>query len=146
MIYVDVDGVLADFVQYILSVEPSHSKEEFYVGVQEIMDKHYITCFRDSKKTKYFEYFYAMYQKEEVKLLTANGNHWSSQERKLIAYQNKIKWLVSNGFQEEDIIVVETSKDKLKYCKPGDILYDDKVSTVKEWNKLGGIGFIVPEL
>ena len=143
MIYLDVDGVIADFQAWLqalgweggLFVEPGK--------LEKFMAKNYTQIFRTSPPTSNMQFFRAMYYKEnDMKILTARGSHYKKEHINTVI-ENKHFWLNQFGFRTEDIIVVEQSKDKLPYCQPGDVLYDDKRWTIKKWNELGGIGFLV---
>jgi hypothetical protein len=75
-------------------------------------------------------------------LLTAMGSHYKKEHIEVVK-ENKYWWLEQFGFQREDIIIVPQAADKLEYCHPGDVLYDDKRWTIERWNQLGGHGFLV---
>ena len=143
MIYLDVDGVIADFY---VGLQALGCEGELFVEpgkLEKFMAKNYTQIFRTSPPTSNMQFFRAMYYKEnDMKILTARGSHYKKEHINTVI-ENKHFWLNQFGFRSEDIIVVEQSKDKLPYCQPGDVLYDDKRWTIKKWNELGGIGFLV---
>ena len=143
MIYLDVDGVIADFY---VGLQALGWEGELFVEpgkLEKFMAKNYTQIFRTSPPTSNMQFFRAMYYKEnDMKILTARGSHYKKEHINTVI-ENKHFWLNQFGFRTEDIIVVEQSKDKLPYCQPGDVLYDAKRWTIKKWNELGGIGFLV---
>jgi len=143
VIYLDVDGVIADFY---VGLQALGWEGELFVEpgkLEKFMAKNYTQIFRTSPPTSNMQFFRAMYYKEnDMKILTARGSHYKKEHINTVI-ENKHFWLNQFGFRTEDIIVVEQSKDKLPYCQPGDVLYDAKRWTIKKWNELGGIGFLV---
>jgi len=143
VIYLDVDGVIADFY---VGLQALGWEGELFVEpgkLEKFMAKNYTQIFRTSPPTSNMQFFRAMYYKEsDMKILTARGSHYKKEHINTVI-ENKHFWLNQFGFRSEDIIVVEQSKDKLPFCQPGDVLYDDKRWTIKKWNELGGIGFLV---
>lgn len=145
MIYLDVDGVLADFAKWVWSIDPEFD-DWSKLGMQAFMKENYTTCFRDSKRDVGFDFLKSIYDTQETKLLTAIGECWDNPSEKEVIINNKVQWLTENGFREEDIIIVEHPDEKLEYAKSGNILFDDRDKTVEAWIKKGGIGFKVYNL
>jgi len=150
MIYIDGDGPLQDFAKWMvdnnipLGYDRGDTEAIFHEKIKEI--------FLESPSAKYYTYFkqmYDIYPKGYIKVLTAVGDHWPFRSMKQHAIQNKIEALVNLGFKSEDIIVVDSGKDKIAYATNTDntinVLFDDKWSTIVEWEKAGGHGMFVPE-
>ena len=144
MIYIDVDGVIADLDGWLLSVNPSLDFTSTK-AIQDTMNKHYKRAFLDSGRTRYNEFFLCMYRHTGAKFLTAVGNHWLDPDHKVIAMENKIVWLDELGIDSKDVIIVDTWEDKIPYATKHlySVLYDDRLKTVKAWVKAGGDGFHV---
>jgi len=149
LIYLDVDGVIADFYVGCLALGWEGDLFGGHGKLEKFMADNYTQIFRTSPPTKNMEFFRKMYQVENasgfeknMKILTARGSHYKKEHVNTVI-ENKHFWLNQFGFKSEDIIVVEQSKDKLPYCQPGDVLYDDKRWTIQKWNELGGMGFLV---
>ena len=154
MIYLDVDGVIADFEMGIRALGWTESlnlakEDRTPGGLARFMSENYTQIFRTAPPTNHMQYFQHMYQEENyleseknMMLLTAMGAHYSEQQIEVIK-ENKLWWLEQFGFKREDTIIVPRAADKLKYCQPGDVLYDDKRWTIERWNQLGGHGFLV---
>jgi hypothetical protein len=152
MIYLDVDGVIADFEMGIRALGWTKSLDlqidRIPGELERFMAKNYEQIFRTAPPTNNMKYFQRMYRVENsmgdtnMKLLTAMGSHYKPEQIDVIK-ENKYWWLEQFGFQREDIIIVPQAADKLPYCQPGDVLYDDKRWTIERWNQLGGHGFLV---
>ena len=153
MIYLDVDGVIADFEMGVRALgytgsiagTAGHSCGE---TLEQFMAANYEKIFRTAPPTNHMRFFQRMYQVENslgdknMKILTAMGSHYKEEHIETVK-ENKYWWLGQFGFEREDIIIVPQAADKLQYCQPGDVLYDDKRWTIKRWNQLGGHGFLV---
>jgi len=150
MIYIDGDGPIQDFAKWMvdneipLGYDREDTESIFHEKINEI--------FLKSPMAKYYHYFkrmYDVYPLNEVKVLTAVGNHWPTLHYKEQATRNKIDALNKLGFHEEDIIVVDSGNDKIQYAIDSDghanTLYDDKWSTIVKWEEAGGHGMFVPE-
>lgn len=79
----------------------------------------------------------------DVKFLTAIPRHndvpW--------AFIDKINW-ADRHFPGIPVWFGPYSYDKHHHCRPGDILIDDRLSNIEDWNRAGGIGirFVDPIL
>ena len=152
MIYLDVDGVIADFEMGVRALGWTKSLDlqidRIPGELEKFMARNYEQIFRTAPPTNNMKYFQRMYKVENalgekrMKLLTAMGSHYKKEHINVVK-ENKYWWLEQFGFQREDIIIVPQAADKLPFCKPGDVLYDDKRWTIERWNKLGGHGFLV---
>jgi len=150
MIYLDVDGVIADFeigIRALGWVGDMTSRDP--ESLEKFMAKNYTQIFRTAPPTNNMRFFQKMYKVENahgfpknMKLLTAMGSHYPKEHIDVVK-ENKYWWLAQFGFEREDIIIVPQAADKLEYCQPGDVLYDDKRWTIERWNQLGGHGFLV---
>lgn len=142
-LYLDMDGVVADFDEYAartLGVPPSegiYPDEVWY----KLADN--ARLYRDLIKTTYADDLVA-YCKQftaqrdyELKFLTAvpKGNDvpW--------AFHDKVNWAALH-FPTIPVMFGPFSKDKHVHCKPGDILIDDRSSNIVEWLGKGGHGIL----
>ena len=150
MIYIDGDGPIQDFAQWMVD---NHIPLGYDRGDTEAMFHEKINnIFLQSPEAKYYSYFkqmYDLYPTGYIKILTAVGDHWPNAGTKHIASVNKVEALRRLGFAVGDIIVVNSGKDKIEYAINTDntvnVLFDDKWSTIVEWEKAGGHGMFVPE-
>jgi 5'(3')-deoxyribonucleotidase len=139
-LYIDMDGVVADFDEYAfrtLGVPPSQG-----IYPDEVWYKLASNCrlYRDLKKTEYADQLIdecqdlALTKNYEILFLTAvpKGNDipW--------AFYDKVIW-AQNYYPNIPVHFGPFSKDKHQHCKPGDILIDDRSSNIEEWRSAGGI-------
>jgi hypothetical protein len=139
-LYLDMDGVVADFDEYAyrtLGLPPSGG-----VYPNDVWNKLAANprIYRDLVKTSYADQLVfhcstiANKLKYDIKFLTAvpKGNDvpW--------AFYDKVYWARHN-FATIPVMFGPFSKDKWKHCKPGDILVDDRQSNIEEWRAAGGI-------
>lgn len=135
-IYVDLDGVLADF----------DSSAEVQLGTDNIYKYEFIWGPEKfwTEMNKDPDFFRYLGQKEDARklweaiehldpvILTAlpktNGERVDKQKR---------AW-VGENFPGTEVITCVT-KDKPKHCNPGDILIDDRAVNRDAWMKAGGI-------
>lgn len=148
MIYIDVDGVLANFEAGIRHLGFEGDLQNRVPGeLEKFMAKNYDGVFRDAPPTRYLPFFKRMMTLENIgaqncRILTAIGSCYKAEHIDTVM-ENKYWWLEEHGFLRERVDIVATAADKLKYCRSGDVLYDDKQWTIDRWNELGGIGFLV---
>ncbi len=142
-LYLDMDGVVADFDEYAartLGLLPSEG-----VYPDDVWKKLTVNprIYRDLKKTPYADELVTVCKskcqenKWILKFLTAvpKGNDvpW--------AFYDKMTWAL---FFYPDIPVMfgPYSKDKHQHCRSGDILIDDRRSNIEEWQSAGGMGIL----
>lgn len=139
MRYVDLDGVLADLDSWLLEKNPNalHCNE-----VYRTIAENYKACFLESKPIE--QNFYLL--EGEYRILTS-----LPKTKRLIQflelgmidevlrtlYNNKLEWCSKYNIPLTNVIICLSSEDKLKYCTKEDILYDDYLKTVQEWNRIG---------
>jgi len=148
MIYIDVDGVLADFITGVRELGFKGNLIDRVPGeLPRFMSKNYEQIFRTAPPTRYLPYFKRMFSLENLgsrncRVLTAIGSCYKPEHVDTVK-ENKYWWLEQYGFDRDRVDIVAEAEDKIAYCKPGDVLYDDKESTIQAWNKAGGFGFVV---
>lgn len=140
-LYLDMDGVVADFDEYahrMLGVPPSGGIYPDEIWQQLAANPR---IYRDLKKTPGADDLVAMCKElckdagYNLKFLTAvpKGNDvpW--------AFYDKMTWALF-FFPDIPVMFGPYSKDKHHHCKPGDILIDDRTSNIEEWCAAGGLG------
>lgn len=143
-LYLDMDGVVADFDEYayrMLGVGPSQG---IYPNDKWQQLRTNGRLYRDLKKTSYADELvfqcsvFAKRNNFELKFLTAvpknNDIPW--------AFYDKVKWIENNGYGTIPVMFGPYSKDKHLHCKRGDILIDDRTSNIEEWIAAGGYGIL----
>jgi len=142
-IYLDMDGVVADFDEYAartLGIPPSQGIYPNEVWYKLATNSR---LYRDLVKTPYADKLVfqcsviAKQQGYELKFLTAvpKGNDvpW--------AFYDKVIW-AQKYFPGIPVMFGPFSKDKYIHCRPGDILIDDRTSNIEEWRVAGGLGIL----
>jgi 5'(3')-deoxyribonucleotidase len=139
-LYIDMDGVVADFDEYAartLGVPPSQGiyPDEIWYNLASNA-----RLYRDLIKTEYADQLVeecrdlASTKNYEILFLTAvpkgNDVKWS--------FYDKVLW-AQQYFPDIAVMFGPYSKDKWQHCKPGDILIDDRISNIDEWRTAGGI-------
>jgi 5'(3')-deoxyribonucleotidase len=139
-LYLDMDGVVADFDEYAartLGLPPSSGVYSHDVW-QRLANNGRI--YRDLNKTSYADELVFQCSRIAKKFdfglyfLTAvpKGNDvpW--------AFYDKVVWAQKN-FPAIAVMFGPYSKDKHVHCRPGDILIDDRVSNIEQWRAAGGV-------
>ena len=143
-LYLDMDGVVADFDGYaekMLGAEHKVNDVWPYSVWQQLLENQRL--YRDLAKTneadELVEYCrnYCKAKGYDLYFLTAvpkgNDVHW--------AFYDKVVW-VQNYYPDIAVHFGPYSKDKQAHCKPGDILIDDRNSNIEEWKAAGGIAIL----
>ena len=142
-LYLDMDGVVADFDEYAfrtLGVPPSEG-----IYPHDIWQKLATNprIYRDLKKTPYADNLVNFCQK------IANENKWDLKFLTAVPKGNDVPWAFYDKmtwalffFPSIPVMFGPYSKDKHHHCRPGDILIDDRRSNIVEWNAAGGLGVL----
>jgi len=146
IIYLDMDGVLCDFhtefkiragvdtVQY----EAEHGTKKFweFINEQGISFWSEMAPMKDMDELKSFVFDNFL----EIGILSSSSRKNGS----IHAEEGKRLWLQKHNFTSEikdnNIIIVDSARDKQNYAKPGRILVDDYVRNINSWKERGGIG------
>ena len=151
MIYIDSDGVLSDFDQWLVKVGcKNHNKsDEVYKSVIEHQD----SAFIDSKPIKKNNWIRKKMKDNDFRVLTSLPEedvfrtYFDSDEEFQKCYnkliENKYRWFEKIGIPRDKVIITHNREEKFKYCNKDSILYDDYPDTIKKWRELGGAGILV---
>lgn len=148
MIYVDMDGVIADFEGWIKTFIPDITEEDWKNTRKPwvVLEENYMTAYRDLQPLDLISHFNNLYNNvENVVFLTALPSGWYETEKWEIGCHNKRAWLADHidNFRFNDVIFTKTAREKIDYVKPRHVLYDDREDTLKHWRDNGGIGIHV---
>lgn len=147
-IYIDLDGVIADFHGWIKQHIPDIN-EDMWRNTDipwKFLNENYKIVYRDLKPLHLLPQMNYLYNHlDNVKFLTALPNEFWDNEKGNIAKQNKTYWLKKHitNFNSNDVIFTPTAKAKIKYAEHNAVLYDDRQDTIQAWNNAGGIGILV---
>lgn len=139
-IYLDMDGVVADFNLYVSNIVG----REIGWGVSDLSDEEWLFISKNENL-----YYQLPLIKESTKLVAAaksfipsfNVEFLTAIPRKSSmpsAQTDKIQW-VEKYYPGIKVNFGPYSQDKQHWCRPLDILIDDKPENVEEWYAAGGI-------
>lgn len=146
-IYVDIDGVCADFNGWLRQYIPELNEDMWRnnrTPILDMMATHIDRCFIDSRPLHMLEYFSHLYTSSEyVVFLSAAPAEWENSDLGIQAERNKATWLANHipNFDPARLICTNGHGGKLAFAAPGAVLYDDMQRTITQWNAKGGFGF-----
>ena len=143
MIYIDIDGVLADSDGYLKSLN-AKALDDTHLLFKTIY-KNYNNVFRYSKplidlnelkELEQFTLLSALPNKSNIDSFTEDGENVDAIMTTL--EENKKFWIAEN-IGECNYKIVNGGAEKSKFCQsPDDILIDDSSSNGKKWQAKGG--------
>ena len=141
-IFVDMDGVVADFDTFasdLLGRKIGWHQSKFDLTSEEwekltTVDRLYYQLPLMPDATKLIAYVKSLSTRFYVQFLTAVPRRTTMPD----ARADKQAW-VDKYFPGMKMDIGPYSHDKQKWCSPGDILIDDRPSNIKEWTEAGGI-------
>jgi len=140
-IYIDMDGVVADFDSYVSILL---GRKIGWDSTTDLTDKEWerlasvdrlyyqLTLMFDA--TKLVAYAKSLSTRFHVQFLTAVPRRSTIPSAK----DDKQAW-VNKYFPGMKMDIGPYSHHKQKWCKPGDILIDDRPSNIEQWTAVGGI-------
>ena len=144
IIYVDLDGVLADF--------EGHFQKISNLNADSVSDDELWKIIGGYGKAKFFSelpwmpggrelWSFATQNFLQVKILSALGKS-DLQDKQTT--EGKRMWLNKNipSLREDDIILVQNKHKKKQYARGGSIIIDDTEVVIQEWTRKGGIGIL----
>jgi 5'(3')-deoxyribonucleotidase len=134
-LWLDLDGVIADFNKSAIEImgmmpkvyEKTHGTGKFWKAINSKPN-----FFFDLEKMMDADELYDNVKHLNPIILTgipANMNEFSNQ---------KVEW-VKKHFGSDQQIICCKAREKSKFCKPGDILVDDRTIFKHLWENAGGI-------
>lgn len=142
-LYLDLDGVIADFDRYAYQVAGLPPSGGVYNAEQWAQITGNPRLYRDLPKTTYADQLvkfcrdFGRQENFRLIFLTAvpkgNDMHW--------AFYDKVMWCLAR-YPEIPVHFGPYSADKYLHCQPGDVLIDDRESNIAAWNAAGGIGIL----
>jgi len=140
-VYVDLDGVLADFDNFGLETfGPDWRKEvekDNWGAFSEIQDLYMqLNPLHDAQVL--WDYLHSTFPHSDVQILTAIPKRAYFPE----AVNDKRDWVHKHFSNKTRVNFGPYAYDKQFHCLPGDILIDDMVRNIDQWNMVGGIGIV----
>ena len=140
-IYIDMDGVVADFDSYVSALL---GRPIGWGATQDLtdvewerlasVDRLYFQMPLMPDATKLVAYIKSLSTRFHVQFLTAVPRRSTIPSAK----DDKQAW-VDKYFPGMRMDIGPYSQHKQKWCKPGDILIDDRPSNIEQWTAVGGI-------
>ena len=141
VIYIDMDGVVADFDTFVGGVL---GREIGWGTSQDLTDDEWVKLASIDRlyyqlplmpdATKLVAYAKSLSTRFYIGFLTAIPRRTTIPT----AQADKQAW-ITKYFPGMKMNIGPYSHDKQKWCTPGDILIDDRPSNIKEWEAAGGI-------
>lgn len=133
-IYLDCDGVLADFDAWFIELfderpeiyEAKHGAKKFWGDIRDA-DRDFFLNLPLMEDAKFLHDFCDPYR--PIILTGCPRGGWSEMQ--------KLKW-AARHFPGTPMITC-SARDKRLYCRPGDILIDDRVKHAQLWKDAGGV-------
>lgn len=142
-LYLDMDGVVADFDEYAhrtLGLPPSQGVYPDDKWQQLAKNQR---IYRDLVPTPYAAQLF----RECVNFCLKYDYDWAfltavpKGNDVKFAFHDKVEW-AQKYFPFTPVFFGPFSKDKHKHCRPDDILIDDRKSNIEEWRAAGGIAIL----
>lgn len=130
-IYIDIDGVLADFDKKIPHSINGHEELVDYIKNHAILKKPF---WADLEKNKDIDKLLNFLEPHNPVVLSSIG-------KLNYAIPQKIQWLKKHTSLKKYIFTYE-SKIKVNFSKENSILIDDRQYIINDWVKNGGIGIL----
>lgn len=131
-IYVDLDGVLTDFVRSLKSVG-LEDKENLTSEEWEIINKYGVDWWSEMNWMPDGKELWSYVKDYSPKILSAPSKSQDSIDGK--------KLWVKNHLGNTPLLLTK-KEEKQKYADPNSILIDDNVGNIKRWRDAGGIGIL----
>lgn len=137
-LYLDLDGVVADFEGGFQKIFKKHHKSISDIEMWKHINE-YGTFFQDIEPFKGALHFFDLLASNfDIMILTAcpKSNYWD-------AAKQKKQWVKTHMSPNVMVLPVLGGKNKALFMnEPGDILIDDFEKNIKSWEKEGGIGIL----
>lgn len=152
-IFVDLDGVLADFeagtnmaMSKVYDTEHIHSEEEYerdskyrsrmWKGLRDYQKVHGGEFWNELPLMKDAKQLWDYVKRYPVEILSATGNPEYG------AAEQKHKWVADNIDPRVKVNLTRKSAEKAQMAAPNHILIDDKSKSIDPWTQAGGIGIL----
>jgi hypothetical protein len=139
-IYLDMDGVIADFetrYRQVFGVDIKKSKDKKFDTnfTQFIVDNNFATLDMMPRSGYLISYLASLSVPTEILSSTA------SEKRNAEISRQKSVWLTTHGIRFKENFVPGKHL-KYKFATPNSILIDDTESNINDWKQAGGIGIL----
>lgn len=138
-IYVDLDGVLADFYRYVrMSLGASYQFVPPATSWGHLDQVDHLFLQLDVLPDA-LELWQGLEQYGERTILTAAPLPTG---KLATAREDKTKWVRQHVCKTSTVLIADKGELKAAWAYPGDILIDDQARNINAWTKAGGIGIL----
>lgn len=137
MLYLDMDGVLADFNKEYTKIDPL--KEDRKKFRSAVLDHQIFTKLDFLPDTQELLNHVSRLQGVTIEILTSMGTHDPFQAQ--AAKNQKLQWLAAKNLPWKANFV-HNKQEKAQYATPRSILIDDSVGCVSPFTEAGGHGIL----
>lgn len=144
-LYVDLDGVLADFIRGIKQLVPDYSEEKFEADSEyRSMMWTVVKKFQDEGNELWYNLnllpdaleLWHYIEPHNPEILSATGPPLYN------AADQKARWVHEHISRNVKLNFTHTAANKAQYAAPNHILIDDKLKALNPWRAAGGIGVL----
>lgn len=136
-LYLDMDGVLADFHKEYDKLDPEHAdRKRFREAVLTYRIFEYLDFMPDTQELLNHV---SQLRGIDVQILTSMGTHDTYQGEQ--AKSQKLKWLDAKNIPYRTNFV-RNKQEKAQYATPTSILIDDSIGCITPFNTAGGHGIL----
>lgn len=140
-LYLDVDGVFADFDKKVVEVTGKHPQDqnenEMWAAMKKYAKEHpEVQMWGDLDLLSDAMKLWSYVKDYNPTFLTSTGT-WAAEK----ASKEKHAW-IKKHFPGHDVITVPRSKMKSNYAAKNHILVDDRMKSIGPWREAGGIGIL----
>lgn len=145
-IYVDLDGVLADFIAGVSKLLDVEYSDEKYNSDPKFRSDMWRAVTKYSKEGGQLwseldtmpdaGQLWSYVEKYNPEILTAAGNPAYGADAQKRAW---VPWMIGSDIK---VNIVRKSADKAQYATPDSILIDDQAKSINPWKAAGGIGIL----
>jgi hypothetical protein len=140
IIFIDLDGVLANFDAYYFQKYKTFVYEEFRDEV--LNNKLYTRLPPMFNMSRFVTRVVSLAMKHHYNVEILSSTHTLNQSQLIESTLQKREWLDKNGLSNYKLNAVRKRSEKGDYAKEGNIIIDDQVECVEYFKERGGKGIV----